>query len=122
MVIRLFFQILSRDQGKQPSEKNIDQVTLTQNDNPDADKARAIETEQEHSVLISGQRNLQDTSAEGKPQPTACVVGLSSKTGDTMLATWTPFPALTNHKSQWNIFFIPMDKGIPTIRVHIQKV
>ena len=92
MALRSFFQILPRDQGKQPSEKNIDQVTLTQNDNPDADKAGAIETEQERRVLISGQRNLQGASAEGKPQLTACVVGLSSETGDTTSATWTPPP------------------------------
>ena len=115
-------QILPRDQWKQPSSKIIDQETLTQNDNPDTDKAEVIETEQERRALISDARKSQGAIAEGKPQPTACVVGVIKRNWRYYVGHLDPSSApATHNKSQRNVFLIPMDKRIPKIRIRTRQ-
>lgn len=72
-------EILPKDQWKQPSTKLVDEETLTKNDNPDVDEPEAIETEQERKALAEEAKKTLGANAEGKPQPTARVVGVSKR-------------------------------------------
>lgn len=72
-------EILPKDQWKQPSTKIVDEETLTKNDNPDVDEPEAIETEQERKALVKEVKKTLGASTEGKPQPTARVVGISKR-------------------------------------------
>lgn len=72
-------EILPKDQWKQPSTKIVDQETLTKNDNPDVDEPEVIETEKERRALAEAAKKTLGASADGKPQPTARVVGVSKR-------------------------------------------
>lgn len=72
-------EILPKEQWKQPSTKIVEEESLTKNDNPDVDAPEAIETEQERKALAEEVKKTLGGSSEGKPQPTARVVGIAKR-------------------------------------------
>ncbi|RPA89543.1 RNB-domain-containing protein [Choiromyces venosus 120613-1] len=94
-------RVLPKDQWKQPSTKIVEEETLTKNDNPDVSQGAA---------------------GEGKPQPTARVVGVIKRNWRYYVGHLDPssVPAVDG-KSQRNVFLIPMDKKIPKIRLRTRQ-
>ncbi|KAL7266696.1 exosome catalytic subunit dis3 [Rhizina undulata] len=115
-------EILPKDQWKQPSTKILDEETLNKNDNPDVDEPEAIETEQERKALIDEAKKTQGGNAEGRPQPTAKVVGIVKRNWRYYVGHLDVSSTSTNRgRTQQSVFMIPMDKRIPKIRIRTRQ-
>jgi len=115
-------RILPKDQWKRPSSKIIEEEAMTKNDNPDVEQFEAIETEQERRALIDEAKVSQGAIGEGKPQPTARVVGIIKRNWRYYVGHLDPSSAPSvGGRSQRNVFLIPMDKKVPKIRLRTRQ-
>ncbi len=118
-------EVLPKPQWKAPSTKIIEEDTLNKNENADIDEAEgeAAVTEQERKVLQEEVKKTQGKSIEGRPQPTARVVGVIKR-------NWRQYvghvdssssSATKQSRKQQTVFLIPMDKRIPKIRLRTRQ-
>ncbi|MCJ1387506.1 exosome catalytic subunit dis3 [Xylographa bjoerkii] len=116
-------EILPKSQWKAPSTKIIEEESLTKNENADAEDDEAVVTEQERRALQEEVRKTHGRSTEGRPQPTARVVGVVKR-------NWRQYVGHVDSSSssiskqgrkQQTVFLIPMDKRIPKIRIRTRQ-
>ncbi|MCJ1458080.1 exosome catalytic subunit dis3 [Mycoblastus sanguinarius] len=118
-------EVLPKPQWKAPSTKIIEEETLNKNENAEADEGEveAVVTEQERRALQEEVKRTQGKSIEGRPQPTARVVGVIRR-------NWRQYvghvdssssTAATQGRKQQTVFLIPMDKRIPKIRLRTRQ-
>lgn len=119
-------EVLPKDQWKAPSSKVIEEDDLTKNENAENDdeSAEAVVTVQEQRALQDEVKRAHGKVAEGKPQPTAKVVGIVKR-------NWRQYVGHVDRDSvrseakqsraQQTVFLIPMDKRIPKIKVRTRQ-
>jgi exosome complex exonuclease DIS3/RRP44 len=117
-------EVLPKDQWKEPSTKIIEQETINKNENADAEEGEAVITQKERRALQEEVKKVQSKSTEGRPQPTAQVVGVVRR-------NWRQYVGHIDETSvsqsakesrrQQTVFLIPMDKRIPKIRVRTRQ-
>ncbi|MCJ1286273.1 exosome catalytic subunit dis3 [Xylographa opegraphella] len=116
-------EILPKPQWKSPSTKIIEEESLNKNENADADYVEPVVTEQERMALQDEVRKTHGRSNEGRPQPTARVVGVVKR-------NWRQYVGHVDSSSssiskqgrkQQTVFLIPMDKRIPKIRIRTRQ-
>ena len=118
-------EVLPKAQWKAPSTKIIEEETLNRNENADTEEGEgeAVVTEQERRALQEEVRKTQGKSLEGRPQPTARVVGVIKR-------NWRQYvghidssssSAGSQGRKQQTVFLIPMDKRIPKIRLRTRQ-
>ncbi|KAK8192901.1 ribonuclease R [Phyllosticta capitalensis] len=117
-------EVLPKEQWKAPSSKIIEEETLNRNENAEADEGEAVVTERERRALQEEVKRVHGKSAEGRPQPTARVVGIIKR-------NWRQYVGHVDKDSvkstakqsriQQTVFLIPMDKRIPKIRVRTRQ-
>ncbi|THC92537.1 hypothetical protein EYZ11_007990 [Aspergillus tanneri] len=117
-------EVLPKDQWKSPSTKIVDEEAVTKNDNPDAEDNEAVVTERERKALQEEVKQAHGKNSEGRPQPTAKVVGVMKRnwrqyvghvdSGSTGVHT-------SSGRRQQNLFVLPMDKKVPKIKVRTRQ-
>ncbi|CAJ2513270.1 Uu.00g013890.m01.CDS01 [Anthostomella pinea] len=117
-------EVLPQDQWKEPSTKIIEEEAITKNENADGDEGGDIVTEQEKKALQEQVKKTQGLSTEGRPQPTAKVVGVIKR-------NWRQYVGHVDQSSvsqsarqgrkQESVFLIPMDKKVPKIRIRTRQ-
>jgi len=113
-------EVLPKDQWKAPSSQILEEETVNKNDNAEAEDNENVVTEQEKRLLQEEVKRIHSKSREGRPQPTARVVGV-------MKRNWRQYVGHIDNDSvrssskfsraQQTVFLIPMDKRIPKIRI-----
>jgi exosome complex exonuclease DIS3/RRP44 len=117
-------EVLPEEQWKAPSSKIIEEETLNKNENADAEDGEAVVTEQERRALQEKVRKTQSKSIEGRPQPTAKVVGVIKRNwrqyvGHVDMSSVSD--SVKQGRKQQTVFLMPMDKRIPKIRVRTRQ-
>lgn len=117
-------EVLPKDQWKAPSTKIVDEEALNKDENPDAEDGEALVTEQERRALQEEVRTAHGKSSEGKPQPTAKVVGVIKRNwrqyvGHVDMSSVSQ--AVKSGRKQQTVFLIPMDKKVPKIRIKTRQ-
>ena len=118
-------EVLPKAQWKAPSTKIIEEDTLNKNENANIEEGEgeAVVTEQERRALQEEVKKTQGKNTEGRPQPTARVVGVIKR-------NWRQYvghvdssssSAANQGRKQQTIFLIPMDKRIPKIRLRTRQ-
>jgi exosome complex exonuclease DIS3/RRP44 len=117
-------EVLPKDQWKEPSTKIIEDETMNKNENADAEEGEAVVTEKERRALQEEVKRVHSKSTEGRPQPTARVVGIAKR-------NWRQYvghidessvsQSVKQSRKQQTVFLIPMDKRIPKIRVRTRQ-
>ncbi|KAL9632769.1 MAG: hypothetical protein Q9164_005117 [Protoblastenia rupestris] len=118
-------EVLPKPQWKAPSTKIIEEDTLNRNENAETEEGQgeAVVTEQERRALQEDVRRTHGRSTEGRPQPTARVVGIIKR-------NWRQYVGHVDSKStsntqqsrkQQTVFLLPMDKRIPKIRLRTRQ-
>ena len=117
-------EILPKEQWKEPSTKIIEEETMNKDENADAEDGEAVVTERERRALQEEVKKVHSKSSEGRPQPTAKVVGVVKR-------NWRQYvghvdessvsQAAKQSRKQQTVFLIPMDKRIPKIRVRTRQ-
>ncbi|KAI4164784.1 MAG: hypothetical protein LQ342_001759 [Letrouitia transgressa] len=118
-------EVLPKTQWKAPSTKIVDADTLNKDENADVEdgEQEAIVTEQERRALQEEVKKTQGGSKEGRPQPTARVVGIIKR-------NWRQYVGHIDQSSssvakqsrkQQTVFLIPMDKRVPKIRIRTRQ-
>ena len=117
-------EVLPKDQWKEPSTKIIEEETMNKDENADAEEGEAVITEKERRALQEEVKKVHSKSTEGRPQPTARVVGVVKR-------NWRQYVGHIDESSvsqtakqsrkQQTVFLIPMDKRIPKIRVRTRQ-
>ncbi|KAG9232907.1 exosome complex exonuclease exoribonuclease-like protein [Amylocarpus encephaloides] len=117
-------EVLPKDQWKEPSTKIIEEESMNRDENADADEGEAVVTEKERKALQEEVKKMHSKSSEGKPQPTAKVVGVVKR-------NWRQYvghvdessvsQSAKENRKQQTVFLIPMDKKIPKIRVRTRQ-
>ncbi|RKF56249.1 Exosome complex exonuclease dis3 [Erysiphe neolycopersici] len=117
-------EVLPKDQWKQPSTKIIEDETINKYENADAEDGEAVVTERERKALYVEVKNIHSQSSEGRPQPTARVVGVLKR-------NWRQYvghvdessvsQSIKQARNQQTVFLIPMDKRIPKIRMRTRQ-
>lgn len=117
-------EVLPKDQWKTPSTKIVDEEAVTKNDNPEGEDTEAVVTEREKKALQEEVRQAHGKSTEGKPQPTARVVGVVKRNWRQYVGTVdsgsTGSQAVSGRRQQ-TVFVLPMDKRVPKIRVRTRQ-
>lgn len=113
-------EVLPKDQWKAPSSKILDQENVNKDDNAEEAEGEGVFTEQERRALQEEVKKNQSKSSEGRPQPTARIVGVLKR-------NWRQYVGHIDNDSirdpakysraQQTVFVIPMDKRIPKIRL-----
>jgi exosome complex exonuclease DIS3/RRP44 len=117
-------EILPRDQWKAPSTTIIEEETLNKNDNADEDDGETVISERERRALQEEVKRVHGQSTEGRPQPTARVVGIIKRNWRQYVGHVDKDSVRSTSKasrSQQTVFLIPMDKKIPKIRVRTRQ-
>jgi exosome complex exonuclease DIS3/RRP44 len=117
-------EVLPKDQWKSPSTKLVDEEAVTRNDNPEAEDNEEVVTEKERKALQEEVKKAHGKNSEGRPQPTAKVVGVIKR-------NWRQYvghvdqgstgASASSGRRQQNVFVLPMDKRIPKIRVRTRQ-
>ncbi|CAD0082833.1 unnamed protein product [Aureobasidium vineae] len=117
-------EVLPKDQWKAPSSKILEEEVVNKNDNADADEGEAVITQQEKRALQEEVKKTHGKSAEGRPQPTARVVGIIKR-------NWRQYvghvdkdsvkSSTKQSRAQQTVFLIPMDKRIPKVRIRTRQ-
>ncbi|KAF2461078.1 ribonuclease R [Lineolata rhizophorae] len=117
-------EVLPKDQWKAPSSQIIEEEAFNRNENADVEEDEAVVTEQERRALQEDVKRMHGKSKEGRPQPTARVVGVIKR-------NWRQYVGHIDRDSvkssakrgrvQQTVFLIPMDKKIPKIRVKTRQ-
>ena len=119
-------EVLPKAQWKAPSTKIIEEETLNRNENAETEEGEgeAVVTEQEQKALQEEVRKTQGKSLEGRPQPTARIVGIIRR-------NWRQYVGhvdgnssntASQNRRQQTVFLIPMDKKVPKIRLRSRQV
>ncbi|CAH0019520.1 unnamed protein product [Clonostachys rhizophaga] len=117
-------EVLPQDQWKEPSTKIIEEEAITKNENADAEGGQDLVSEKERKALQEEVKKTQKGSSEGRPQPTAKVVGVVKRNWRQYVGHIDPSSAsraTTQGRKQDNVFLIPMDKKIPKIRLRTRQ-
>lgn len=117
-------EILPQDQWKAPSTKIIEEETVTKNDNPEVEDGENIVSEKERKALQAEVKRAHGQSTEGRPQPTARVVGIVKRNWRQYVGHIDRDSVRTTSKSvrqQQMVFLIPMDKRVPKIRIRTRQ-
>ena len=117
-------EVLPKDQWKEPSTKIIEEETMNKDENADAEDGEAVVTERERRALQEEVKKVHSKSTEGRPQPTARVVGVVKR-------NWRQYvghvdkssisQSIKQSRKQQTVFLIPMDKRIPKIRIRTRQ-
>jgi len=117
-------EVLPKSQWKAPSSKILEEEVVNKNDNADADEGEAVINQQEKRALQEEVKKTHGKSAEGRPQPTARVVGVIKR-------NWRQYvghvdkdsvkSSTKQSRAQQTVFLIPMDKRIPKIRIRTRQ-
>lgn len=117
-------EVLPKDQWKTPSTKLVDEEAVTMNENADAEENEAVVTERERKALQEEVKKAHGKNAEGRPQPTARVVGIVKRNWRQYVghvdATSTTSLVKAGRRQQ-TVFVLPMDKRIPKIRIRTRQ-
>ena len=117
-------EVLPKEQWKTPSSKLIDEEAVARNDNPENEEDEPVITERERKALQEEVRKAHGKSAEGKPQPTARVVGIVKRNWRQYVghidSSSTSSLARSGRRQQ-TVFVLPMDKRIPKIRIRTRQ-
>ena len=116
-------EVLPKLQWKAPSTQIIDEETLTKNENPDIDEGESVVTEKERHALQEEVKKTQGKSIEGRPQPTARIVGVIKRNWRQYVGHIDSSSVSSAQKSrkQQAMFLIPMDKRVPKIRLRTRQ-
>ncbi|KAI0379828.1 RNB-domain-containing protein [Hypomontagnella monticulosa] len=117
-------EVLPQDQWKEPSTKIIEEEAITKNENADNEEGDDLVTEQERRALQEQVKKTQGLSTEGRPQPTAKVVGIIKRNWRQYVGHIDPSSVSQSGKQgrkQENVFLIPMDKKVPKIRLRTRQ-
>lgn len=117
-------EVLPQDQWKSPSTKLVDEEAVTKNDNPDAGDNEAVVTEKERKALQEEVKKAHGKNSEGKPQPTAKVVGVMKRNWRQYVGhvdSGSTGAQASSGRRQQNVFVLPMDKKVPKIRVRTRQ-
>jgi len=117
-------EVLPKDQWKAPSSKILEEEVVNKNDNPEADDGEAVVTEQEKRALQEEVKRAHGKSTEGRPQPTARVVGVIKRNWRQYVGHIDRDSVKTSNKqsrAQQTVFLVPMDKRIPKIRIRTRQ-
>ncbi|KAF2120739.1 hypothetical protein BDV96DRAFT_485402 [Lophiotrema nucula] len=117
-------EVLPKDQWKAPSTKIIEEETLNKNDNAEAEDGENVVSERERRALQDEVKRVHGQSAEGRPQPTARVVGIIKRNWRQYVGHIDRDSVRSSSKSsrqQQVVFLIPMDKRIPKIRIRTRQ-
>lgn len=110
-------EVLPQDQWKAPSTKIIEEEAITKNENADNDEDTAgVVTEKERRALQEEVKKTQGLTTEGRPQPTAKVVGVIKRNWRQYVGHVDPSSVsqtARQGRKQESVFLIPMDKKIP---------
>ena len=119
-------EVLPKSQWKAPSTKIIDEETLNRNENAETedDVGEAVVTEQERRALQEEVKKVQGKSTEGRPQPTARIVGVIKRNWRQYVGHVDSNASSTasHSRKQQTVFLIPMDKRIPKIRLRTRQI
>ncbi|KAI0599437.1 mitotic control protein dis3 [Biscogniauxia sp. FL1348] len=117
-------EVLPQDQWKEPSTKIIEEEAITKNENADGDEGGDIVTEKERRALQEQVKKTHGLSTEGRPQPTARVVGVIKRNWRQYVGhiDQSSVSNATKHgRKQESVFLIPMDKKVPKIRIRTRQ-
>lgn len=117
-------EVLPKAQWKTPSTKIIEEETLNKNENADTEDGEAIVTEQERRALQEEVKRTRGKSIEGRPQPTAQVVGIIKRNWRQYVGhvdTGSVGSSVKQGRRQQTVFLVPMDKRIPKIRIRTRQ-
>ncbi|KAI2624786.1 RNB domain-containing protein [Xylaria nigripes] len=118
-------EVLPQDQWKTPSTKIIEEDAITRNENADNDnEAVEVVTENERRALQEQVKKTQGSTAEGRPQPTAKVVGIIKRNWRQYVGHVDPSSVSQTGRqgrTPESVFLIPMDKKIPKIRMRTRQ-
>ncbi|KAJ6084030.1 Exosome complex exonuclease dis3 [Penicillium sp. IBT 16267x] len=117
-------EVLPQDQWKSPSTKLVDEEAVTRNDNPDTDDTEVVVTEQERKALQEEVKKAHGKNSEGKPQPTAKVVGVIKRNWRQYVGhvdSGSTGSQAASGRRQQTVFVLPMDKKVPKIRVRTRQ-
>ncbi|KAI1376922.1 RNB-domain-containing protein [Hypoxylon crocopeplum] len=117
-------EVLPQDQWKEPSTKIIEEEAITKNESADNEEGGDLVTEQERRALQEQVKKTQGLSTEGRPQPTAKVVGIIKRNWRQYVGHVDPSSvsqAGQQGRKQESVFLIPMDKKVPKIRIRTRQ-
>ncbi|CAI6247635.1 unnamed protein product [Periconia digitata] len=117
-------EVLPTDQWKAPSTKIIEEETLNKNDNAEIEDGETITSERERKALQEEVKRAHGQSSEGKPQPTARVVGIVKRNWRQYVGHIDQGSVRSTSKSsrqQQMVFLVPMDKRVPKIRIRTRQ-
>lgn len=119
-------EVLPKDQWKAPSSKVIVEEDINKNDNAENedDSGEGVVSVQERKALRDEVKRAHGKAGEGKPQPTAKVVGIIKRNWRQYVGHIDKDSVKTGAKqsrAQQTVFLIPMDKRIPKIRVRTRQ-
>ena len=118
-------EVLPKSQWKAPSTKIIEEETLNRNENAETEEGdgEAVVTEQERRALQEEVKKTHGRSTEGRPQPTARVVGVIKRNWRQYVGHVDGNATSTASQSrrQQTVFLIPMDKRVPKIRLRTRQ-
>lgn len=118
-------EVLPKPQWKAPSTKIVEEDTLNKDENADVEEGEgeAVVTERERRALQEEVKKTQGKNTEGRPQPTARVVGIIKRNWRQYVGHVDGSSSSTAKQSrrQQTVFLIPMDKRIPKIRLRTRQ-
>ncbi|KAF2199050.1 RNB-domain-containing protein [Delitschia confertaspora ATCC 74209] len=117
-------EVLPKDQWKAPSTKIIEEENVNKNDNPEAEDGENIISERERRALQEEVKRVHGQTTEGRPQPTARVVGIIKRNWRQYVGHIDRDSVRSTSKSsrqQQMVFLVPMDKKIPKIRIRTRQ-
>ena len=118
-------EVLPKPQWKAPSTKIVEEGTLNKNENAEIEEGEGevVVTEQERRALQEQVKKTQGKNMEGRPQPTARIVGVMKRNWRQYVGHVDGSSSSTAKQSrrQQTVFLIPMDKRIPKIRLRTRQ-
>lgn len=117
-------EVLPKDQWKAPSTTIVEEEVVNRNDNAEAEEGESVITDREKRALQEEVKRIHSKEKEGRPQPTARVVGIIKRNWRQYVGHVERDSVKSTGKSsrlQQYVFLIPMDKRIPKIRVRTRQ-
>lgn len=118
-------EVLPKSQWKAPSTKIIEEETLNRNENAEVEEGEdeAVVTERERRALQEEVKKTQGKTSEGRPQPTARIVGVIKRNWRQYVGHVDGNSSTTASQTrrQQTVFLIPMDKKVPKIRLRTRQ-
>ena len=117
-------EVLPTDQWKSASTKIVDEEAVTKNDNPDTEDTEVVVSDRERKALQEEVRKAHGKNSEGKPQPTARVVGVIKRNWRQYVGhvdSGSTGAQASSGRRQQNVFVLPMDKKVPKIRLRTRQ-